>query len=389
MKVIIALCILFSFSSAAAQSQQDSIINKLVIATSDSIDIKSLSQSMAKMLPEKMIYLKGEYHDMKSTGRSLRSIFIALHEIKGVNYMLSEYSHSYLFCYNLFLKTGDLKILATWDDQLGLDSLSLKRYYYNMISLYKYNLKQSSSNKISFVGIDIDLQNTSTRTNIQRDYLNAIKYLRKYSLRPLPGEINDLFEKILNSNDYQILSGLTFRLKEVSKMHVPELLACFGDFYKDYYLIVNSVKQFRGVHREEELLENFKIAFDGILKTNPDLKPRFFGNFGSYHASIEKKYSFASILDKSKDFRNNVAFIATGYYNSLSTYDKLKPVIWQGAAITGLSSKDQLEANRLVEETVGKVDKQLILMGNFKQLPSGKLDFLKRYDAFLIYNGFK
>lgn len=379
---------LFTLCFSTAHAQLDSLFKGLIISECDSNNIKPLSQSMADFLPDRMVYLKGEIHSIKSNSTSFRSLFLGLHEKKGVNYILCELNHSYCFALNLVLKTGDATVLAEFDKKTGFDSVSLKRYYRYILTLYNYNLKQSPENKISFIGIDYDLQNTNAKANVQYEYQTAIKYLKRFSIKPLPGEIEYLCNEILKASDYAILRDLSSRLKDASAMHVSELIASFGDLYKDYYLIVNSVKYFPGIFREREMLTNFNYAVEGIKKVNPDTKPKFFGSFGAAHVEAGSNSSFAAILNKSKGFKDQVSFIATGYYNCLSTYDEKRPVIWQGAPIFGLKKKDQVAANSLVKAVSESTRKSLILMGGFKGLPADKLDFLKPYDALLIYNNF-
>jgi hypothetical protein len=389
MRFIIALFLILTFLTTKAQLSLDSNeLKSIIIAKCDSTTIWPLSLTMANSLPSKTIYLKGEIHSVDLDQKSFSSIFLGLHEQKGVNYILKEYNHSYFFTYNLFLKTGDVKILAELDHKLSLDSLALKKYYYYDLSLYRYNLKQPENKKISFIGVDIELQNAWQRISVQDNYKLAFKNFKKYALAGIPEEILILFDKILAETDYRILRDLSIRLREVSAMHVPELKKCFGEFYTDYYIIVNSVKVFPGVYREKEMLANFELAVKAIHNIKPTTTPRFFGSFGAAHVQSGGNHSFGSILNKSQNFKNQVSFIATGYYNGLSSYDKLKPIIWQGATIHGLSKNDQMDANQLVS-TIGQSEKTtIVVLGNFNRLAKGKLDYLKPYDAMIIYTGF-
>ncbi|WP_316831286.1 hypothetical protein [Pedobacter aquatilis] len=386
MKFIYSFLLLFI--SLAANAQLDSIYKQLIISECDSSNIKPLSEAMAAILPDKSVYLRGETHDIRSNNISFSSLFLGLHERRGVNYILVEYSHSYFFMFNLFLKSGDVRILAELDKKLDLDSLSLRRYYSSAIALYKYNLKQPRDKKIRFIGIDIDLQNAWKRTEIQNNYKLAIRNFEKYSVGVIPQDILILFEKVAKESDYRLLNDLNNRLIEVSAMHVEELKRCFGDFYPDYYLIINSIKVLPGVYRDKQLLTNFETAVEAIRSINPTENPKFFGSFGCAHVEPGINNSFGSVLNRSKKFKDEVSFIGSGYYNSLCTYDKLKPIILQGASLPGLSKSEQVKANLLVSSIAQSQKRDIVLLSKFHLLPDGKFDFLKHYDAFIIYNGF-
>ena len=96
------------------------------------------------MLPDQTIYLIGETHAIKANDFIFFPLIKAMHERKAIKYVIMEMNHSYYFGTNLFLKNGDVKILADFDKINPKDSLKWNTLYSDLIDLYRFLINKNN-----------------------------------------------------------------------------------------------------------------------------------------------------------------------------------------------------------------------------------------------------
>jgi hypothetical protein len=391
MKNFILIFFLFSnLSFANAQSVSGNALNNFVVAKSDTANFKVITDSLMNVLPNKSIYIIGETHANKANKFIFYPLFKELHKSIGVNYILMEMHHSLYFGYNLFLKFGDVRILAEFNKVSEKDSLKLRSSFTNALALYEYNEKQPIGNKIEFIGVDLDLSNiVGFRVLTQHHYITAIKYFKKYSIQSLPTPLNEIFDDIINAevNDLRFLLEKDKELQKLSVVYREELKACLGDFYKDFYIIVNSAKSFPNGRRDPVMVNNLDNAYRVIKEHKPNSEPKFFGSFGAAHVIPGNNGSFASKMNSSFIIKGGVAFIGASYFNSTTNYSKTVREI-DKSSLGGLSNKDEHLANTVLKDVSAQQKSPIVLLGRFNKIQNKELNFFKGFDAVFVFTGF-
>jgi len=383
--IIVLLSILpcITFAQSA-----EKMANGVIVAKSEISSFAAVADSLARTINDNTVFLMGETHSIKANEMIFLPLVKELNRQKGVNYILMEMNHSLYFGYNLFLKYGDVKILADFEGLKSRDTNQLNLRFKTELDLYEYNLNLPVLKKIQFIGVDLDISNIpSYRPMTQYHYVTAMRYFKKYAIDSLPHDISFLIDEITTANDPKTLIKMDARLRTLAFQYKNELKRCFGEFYKDFYLINNSFKIYPMGSRDGDMLDNFENAYGIIKALNPSAVPKFFGSFGAMHVKPGKNGSFASRVSRSNLVDAGVSFIGVSYFNTKSNYGKeLKTV--DKSSLGGLSKEEQVIANSFLRNISEQQGSPIVLLGRFSTLPKGELDFLKGFDSIFVFTGF-
>lgn len=385
------LLIFLIFPVVVLAQNTTEIPENIVVAKSDKSSFQVVADSLVNILPNKSIYLIGEIHSIKANDFIFYPLFKTLHKKRGVNYILKEMNHSLFFGYNLFLKYGDVRILAEFNKVLEKDSLKLRSSFTNTIALYEYNKLQDASQKIQFIGAEFDIENIPFgRPLTSHHYITAIRYLKKYSTQQLPETIDKIFQEIISvdANDVKLLTKKDKELNQLSALYRNELKLSFGDFYKDYYIIINSFKTFPTGRRDPGMVNNLENAYQIIKEMDPNAEPKFFGSFAAKHVIPGNNGSFASKMNSSSIIKGGLAFIGTSYFESTTNYAKTIRDVNE-SSLAGLSNKDEHLANTVLQKISIQQNAPIILLGRYSNMLNSELSFLKGFDAVFVFTGFR
>lgn len=389
---IIIFFLFFNIFLVNAQSLSGNTLNNFVVAKSDTANFKVVVDSLISILPDKSIYLIGETHRIKANDLFFFPLIKSMCEKKNVKYVIMEMDHSYYFGTNLFLKYGDVKILADFDKRNPKDSLKWNRQYSDLIDLYRYNEKQPIDKKIEFLGLEFDITNIPfARPFTSFRYVTAIKYFRKYNYEKLPAAIDKIFQDItsIDVNDVKLLLKKDKELQKLAIIHQNDLKKCFGDFYKDFYIIMNSARSYpANGRRDGGMVNNLQNAYQILKENEPNSDPKFFGSFGAAHVIPGNNGSLASKMNSSSIIKGGVAFIGTSYFNSNSYYSKTIKEI-DNSSLHGLSNKDEALADAMLKDVSIQQQASIVLLGRFNNIQNKEFNFLKGFDAVFVFSGFK
>lgn len=394
MRAFQIFCLLLLIKTSYAQNNNQDLYSASLVKTGGRESINAITDSLASMLPNKLIYLQNETHNVSIGSFMKFSLYQSFNKYKGVNYMLQESGHSIQFARNLFFKYGDVTILLDFDGLLNDDKLDPSQYYKNTIQLYNTNKLLSDREKIRFIGIDFEMDDVRGLDPGRREtYFKALKYFKKYAENPIPTELDRIFDRILADQKMSLksLQKQNELIKNFSQKNIDLVKATFGEFYFDFNLIINSSNTFPKDRRDNSMFENFKRAYQLIKEKYPDDHPKFFGIFGSTHIKPGQNGSLASIFNHSEIFNNQVSLIGQSYINCKTSYFKDKkpsvPIENSGLYYTDRAKNEESKLQlRFISD---ELKSPIILLGNFKKLQlNSKYGFTKYYDAVFIYTGF-
>lgn len=394
MRVFLIFYLVFLVHTGYAQSEHRNLYHTSLVKTGGMDSVNVISDSLALILPDRMIYLQNETHHIPIGSFMKFRLYQSFNKYRDVNYMLQESGHSIQFGRNLFLKYGDVNILLDFDGLLADDKLDAGQYYKNTINLYHTNKLLADQKKIRFIGIDFEMDDVGGLDPGRRTtYFKALKYFKIYAEKPIPVELDNIFTRILADEKMPLrsLQKENELIKEYCKKNIDLLKATFGEFYMDFCLIINSSNTFPKDRRDNDMFENFNRAYLLIKEKYPDSQPRFFGTFGSTHVKPGQNGSLASIFQNSEMFAGKVSLIGQSYINCKTSYfkDKRPPVLIENSGLyyanTAKSEQSKLQLKSISDE----LKSPTILLGNFKELQEKNgYGFTNYYDAVFIHTGF-
>ena len=394
MKIIQLVILGFLAQLSYAQRIPQDFYDKVVVETGDGAAVNAISDSLAAMLPQKMVYLQNETHSISIGSLMKFSLYHSFSKYKGVNYILQESGHSIQFGRNLFMKYGDVNILLDFDGLIKDDQLDPIKYYKNTIHLYETNKQVPDAQKIRFIGIDFEIDDIGgVDPGRRRTYYTALKYFKKYAIGPIPAALDQVIDQILGHEQMPLkaLQQQNALMRDFTNKNSDLVKAAFGEFYLDFSLMINSSNSFPSDRRDDDMFKNFLRAYQLIKEKDPNGQPRFFGTFGSTRVKPGKNGSLASIISRSEIFANQVSLIGQAYVDCKTSYfrNKRPPVpITNSGLYVEKRNRDE-ESKVQLRAISDELKSPIILLGHFERLQgSTKYGFTHYYDAVLIHTGF-
>lgn len=270
----------------------------------------------------KEIFLTGEVHGIKAN-LDLHMEFLKYFKEKiDFKYYLSEFSYSNAYFLNKYLETGDVDILEDIFQELK-GSYSWNNDSFNFwIDLYDYNKTFPDDRKIEIIGVDIELQPTTS-------YRYLVDVLPK---EESPVEIKKMIDNTVNTFNRLIEYGYgsTYgHAKDLQKdIAAKESIyrKYLGEDYFGFKTVVGNLLNYEKAYknkrnqvdwnnlRDEMIYENFVL----IQRRIP--KGKFFGQWGVNHLFQNKERDikwFATYLNENELYKDKVLSIAFNYENSL------------------------------------------------------------------------
>lgn len=276
------------------------------------------------------LFLNGEYHFRNENAKIFLTTFENLYHNAGVRKIIMESGFAYSMLINLYLETGNIKILKVISDKAQFDENFFKelKYFYDSCK---------DGEKFKFYGVDVEiyyLQDVLTTLFDQLlssyENLNDIKsYVEKlaYSIYDeyldrfyLYYKLREDFE--INYDKYYFILGE--KIADYEELINNRLLKSLNFNYYNYNSGKDSIEQ---VKRERYIYTNIK----DLGKRYPNDK--FFGQFGLAHIGLNyflalpesaNVPSFTSMLENRKNsgFYNKVCSTAILYFDD-DEYSKI------------------------------------------------------------------
>jgi hypothetical protein len=374
-----------------AQEKDNNVFDNNLIIKGSKESVSVIIDSLVFNLPDKQIFIQNETHAV-AIGSVMRfDLYKSLNRQKEVNYILKESPHSTQFGRNLYLKYGDVKILLDFDNLLDSPNVKAENFYKNTIDFYNYNKSLPKNKQITFIGLDFEMDNAFGLDPLRvGQYVKAIKYFRKYAEGVIPEYLLKIFDEILDNPDMPIeeLRKQNELIRVYCDSNKETIKKIFGDIYFDLNLIINSSNKIPLGRRDGNIYDSFIRAYNFILTDQPNTSVKFFGSFGSSHVKPGKNGSFASKLDNSSQFKNQVSLIGQAYINCKSSYFNNKPsTIIKNSGLFCIGKKEEEEGTIELENISKNNNSPIILLGKFNNKRTTKNCFARYYDAVLIYTG--
>lgn len=206
MRVIAAILLVFSLTLTGCTNQEKDKSEEIVPASKPAekmtpleylesyhqqIDTTNLNDfSDLELLEEDLkahkVFLTGEFHSVAQNFPAQTKLLFYLHQNAGVNYYLAELPFSVTEYINLYLQSGDEKILEYLAEESINTHAEAAGHYQMYQDIYEYNQRQPVDKRIQFLGIDGD-----TLPNLA---LNHLKHLG--SAKVIPAEISSHFQSL-------------------------------------------------------------------------------------------------------------------------------------------------------------------------------------------------
>ena len=236
------------------------------------------------------LYLTGESHGTQGNYLLWEYFTRFFVEKADVKYILLESGYAVGELLNNYLETGDedylYNIMKAFKGSPSYNR-ELQRYYKN---IYEYNESLAEAQKIQFIGIDVEHQ-----------YSLAIQYLQELvGMDVVPGELQDVINEIKHWPWYarpgkDTLQEWSASCKTYERLY-KDLL---GDDYFGFEFVINNLMASTDnqPEREAAIISNFKKVYEHLPKG------KYFGQWGSYHTSLEQHRKdmsepFAAVINK-------------------------------------------------------------------------------------------
>lgn len=289
--------------------------------TNDEVDFLDLV-ILDDELDDKEIFLTGEVHGIKANADLHMRFLKYFKERTDFKYYLSELSYSNAYFLNKYLKTGDVKILEDIFEELK-GSYSWNNDNFNFwVDLHKYNNDLPEDRKIEIIGVDIELQPTTS-------YRYLVDVL---PIEEAPLEIKKMIDNTKSTFNRLMQSGFGPTYGNAKDLH-KDILAnestyrkYLGEHYFGFRLVTLNLLNYEKAYknkrnqvdwnnlRDEMIYENFTQ----IQRRMP--KDKFFGQWGVNHGFQTKEKDikwFATYLNEDKLYKDKVLSIVFNYENCL------------------------------------------------------------------------
>jgi len=226
-----------------------------------------------------------------------------LYQKFGLRHFFQEYGHTSDILFNQYLTTGDTsyrhpRAKAYWE------------------ALYTYNTGRPVNDQLRPRGIDFEHP---------RDYVRAMKLLLTSNIPSK--EIEPSIDLIRNADpdNYRCAytTGLNQELKKSLREYTRQFVQYFGDKYPDFERIVLNKRDCKDVYRNRNtnMAYNF-LSFAGDMK-----EPMYYIELGQAHTLLSRQGSTASIINRSRQFKNKVAVVNVFCYNCQIQNGKHAPTL--------------------------------------------------------------
>lgn len=273
-------------------------------------------------LDDKEIFLTGEVHGIKVNADLHMKFLKYFKEKTDFKYYLSEFSYSNAYFLNKYLKTGDKNILEDIFQELK-GSYSWNNDNFNFwLDLYKYNSEFSEDRKIEIVGVDIELQPTTS-------YRYLVDVL---PVQDPPFEIKRMIDNTVKTYNQLIKSGngQTYGHARDLQKDIAAKESIYRNYLGEHYFgfktvvanLLNYEKAYKNKRnqvdwnnlRDEMIYENFLLIERRLAKD------KYYGQWGVNHLFQNKEREikwFSTYLNEDKMYKDKVLSIAFNYENSL------------------------------------------------------------------------
>lgn len=274
-----------------------------------------------KDLENKEIFLTGEVHGIKINADLHMKFLKYFKEKTDFKYYLSEVSYSNAYFLNKYLETGDKQILEDIFEVLKGSYSWNKDNFQFWIDLYNYNNTLTDDERIQIIGIDIELQPTTS-------YRYLVDIIPD---EEPPLEIKRTINRIITTFDRLMISesgsnyGNTKELKK-DMLEKEEIYRSYlGENYYGFKTVVNNLINYEIAFKNKRNQVDWnnlrdKMVYDNFTTTQRRIpKGKFFGQWGVNHGfqSQEKDIKwFAAYLMEDKVYEDKVLSIAFNYENS-------------------------------------------------------------------------
>lgn len=290
MRLILLTLIVFSIFTSKGQSKiGDFVVDKL---------------------EKSRFYFIGQAHNNKANSILEEEMLLALHLKYNVSYDILEYSHSFAFILNQYLRTGSDSLLTFINPNATFNFIK---------SVKAFNDNRKPENKIIFYGIDFENRQDGRFTKKAISIvLQQIELKNADSLASLLQTIVHCSAKDLNKN----IQALKYYLLA----NEEKCRSALGEYYLDINLIAHAAFNF-SPKRDRSMINSFNILFNELRRNGEAEKAVFFASFGIGHINPNNKNGIASFLknDENSPVRNSVSIIGIQYFNCQFQEGILKP----------------------------------------------------------------
>lgn len=273
-------------------------------------------------IKDKEIFLTGEVHGIKANTDLQLKFLKYFKEKTDFKYYLAEYSYSNAYFLNKYLKTGDVKILEDIFQELR-GSYSWNKDSFNFwIDLYKYNNNLPEDKRIEIIGIDIELQPTTS-------YRYLVDVLPKENP---PEEIKRMLDNTIytynrlnefgNASIYSTAKDLQKDINAKESIYRKYL----GEHYFGFKIVVSNLLNYEKAHRNKRNQIDWNNSRDQMIYENFVLihrrlqRDKYFGQWGVNHGFQRKEKDIkwlASYLNEEELYKDKILSIAFNYENSM------------------------------------------------------------------------
>lgn len=254
--------------------------------------------SVVNQLENHCFYFIGQLHCNQANNLIEQEIFFALHQKKGVQYNIIEFSHSAAFLINEYLKTGQDTILK------AINSIAPFSF---VKSIKNYNEGLQEGRKIKFFGLDFEGRFEGRLTKY------AIKLIAKEIYLAKTDSLSFLLEEIIHVDPSEMKKQLE-KLRNFLSKNQQQYREQLKDYFIDLFLISSAQYEFTP-KRDDAMVKNFNLLYKELLLVNKN--PKFFGSFGIGHINPSNRKGIAMRLkeDENSPVRKNVTIIGVQYLN--------------------------------------------------------------------------
>ncbi len=279
----------------------------------DDIDDLSGMEIFDDEIQDKKIILTGEYHGVSENNIIQFKMIKYLKENHNLKYILVESSYSTVYLLNKYINTGENEFLEQNYINKNKNSISnFKNEFSLYVKLYEYNKTLADEDKLRLIGIDIE-----KNPNLSNETLKLI-LPKTEPPKELKEDINNIYNNKISDNLEKIYENY-IKYEELYKEYLKE------NFF-DFDMIINSLintKELLSFYKDRYVANRDKILYDNFIKIHKELNGNlYFGQFGEFHIDMLNisggEDTFATRLNKDKNFKDKILPICYFYYNSKS-----------------------------------------------------------------------